>query len=197
MDSAHRRTPDVAVVGDNTVRTPVAPATARSSLRLARLAAVVSIACSGLAQAGACHWTPVSVNPADKGIYSGQAAAVELRLTDDRPDARVEVFADSDLALRRLPDGPSCTLAGGVWSRKGFHVSADGRTLAALESSGSNDSLVFVDTARCARVGSVDVSNSHWTLHGRDLRLEPTGATARSKSRVRLNASCRPPAGQR
>lgn len=148
----------------------------------ALLLAVALPACSGAPPApGTCRFTPVVLQPEAPRRFAGQAAGVELRLTSERDGAEVESFPDSPLHIRSAVR--SCETEGGVWQRRGFFVAADGRTLAALESSGSNDTLVFIDTPSCRRVGRIDVSGSHWRfVDGAVLAARPH----------RLDAACRP-----
>ena len=145
---------------------------------------------------GGCNWAAVVVEPIGNGIFAGTSSAVQVRLRDERPDGRIEVFADSDLELRQLPSGAACSLSGGIWARRSLFVSGDGRTVVVLESSGSNDSLAFVDVSTCTRVGAVDVSNSHWQLRGRHVQVELV-AGPRQPMQVGLDADCRPQPSRR
>lgn len=98
--------------------------------------------------------------------------------------------------MRHRQPASQCVVAdGGVWSRDGVWLVADGRTLLTTESSGSSLDLVFRDTRNCARIASLDIAGLAWRIDGRTLRLRATGAKA--DRRVPLTAACRPAAAAR
>jgi len=167
-------------------------------LSAALLAPLLALAGAAAASGGpqatvsACRYGPIAITSTAPRRFVGRAGALEVRLTSERDGTDIESFPDSALAIRRA-DGRGCEAEGGVWQRSGVYVADDGRTVAAIESSGSNDLLVFFDSASCRRVGEIDVSNTRWQFRGAEIVATPAGA-ARPTRVVRLDASCRPPA---
>ena len=120
----------------------------------------------------------LNIEPAEAGVYAARTRLFEVRLRDRREDAQVEVFAGSAIEIRRLSDGQACSVEGDVWARCFVFVSANKRTLMVLESSGSNDSLLFVDTRNCMRRAEIDVSSARWEVRAADLIVTPVAPTA-------------------
>lgn len=155
----------------------------------AALAGMVLTACAQPPAAPGCGWQVVPMAPVAPREFAGRVGTTEIRLHSERDSPDVESFPDSALKIGS-PSG-HCAAEGGVWQRRGIHVSADGRTVAAIESSGSNDMLAFFDTASCRRAGEIDVSNARWRFVDRGVEITPVGGAARTRA---LGADCRPPA---
>lgn len=152
----------------------------------------VSALASGAPGGGAgCRYEPLAIERVAPRQFAGRTSALEVRLSAERDGADVESFPDSALAIRRAGGG-ACDAEGGVWQRHGVFVAADGRTVAALESSGSNDLLVFFDSASCRRAGEIDVSNARWAFRGAEVVVTPAAQPAGAPRIHRLDAACRP-----
>lgn len=159
---------------------------ARSILAFCALVAVTG--CS--ANARPCVLERVTVVPDQSGRYVGRRGQIELRLRDERPDAAVKLFPETDIEVRRI-GGSTCVAAGGVWARRALFAASDGRTFVALESSGSSDALVFFDSRTCHRVGVIDVSNASWFIAASEITVRPAAARSFVKSSP-LDTACRP-----
>jgi hypothetical protein len=160
----------------------------------ATLLAAVLPACGGAPAAPeACRYEALTIALVAPREFAGRAGALEVRLESGRDGPDVQSFPDSALAIRR--GDARCEVEGGVWQRAGMFVSADRRTLAALESSGSNDTVVFVDTASCRRVGTVDVSGTRWQFVPGRIEATPAGSGGRPRAHP-LDAACRPAASR-
>lgn len=157
---------------------------------VAVLAGMVLTACAQPPAAVDCGWQTVPIAPVGPREFAGRVGTTEIRLQSEREGTQVESFPDSALHIGR-PAGV-CAADGGVWQRRGVFVSADDRTVAAIESSGSNDSLVFFDTANCRRVGEIDVSNARWRFVDRGVEITPAAGTTGSTRTHTLDADCRP-----
>jgi hypothetical protein len=148
------------------------------------------VACAQAPAAAACGYQPVPLAPLSPQEFAGSVAGVQVSLHSERADPAVESFPDSDLQIRRA--GARCAVDGGVWQRRGVFVAGDGQTVAAIESSGSNDMLVFISSADCRRRGQIDVSNSRWRFVDRAVEVTPAAGADRTPRRHGLDTSCRP-----
>lgn len=141
----------------------------------------------------ACFLQPVPIQPAASeptDTYVGRTAALELRFHNDKTSGPVDVFPEPPLTVKQLGNQTECAIQdGGIWVRRHVWASADGRTLVTHEYSGSNDELVFYDTRSCARTAAIDVTGTQWTVDGRTVAITQAG---KRKSRVALDAACRP-----
>ncbi len=142
-----------------------------------------------LPSSGGCGYQPVSL-AADRAVFSGQVGEVTIRLHSERTGPAVESFPDSPLHISST--GARCEAEGGVWHRRGVWVANDGRTVAAIESSGSGAVLVFFSVEDCQRVGQIDVSGSRWRFVERNVETTPALGADRTPRRHGLNAACRP-----
>lgn len=153
-------------------------------------AAVMLAACGHRPASGGCEYQTVHIAAVAPREFVGRVGTVEIRLSSARDGAQVESFPDSKLVIGR--PGSSCEAEGGVWQRRGIFVAGDGRTVAAIESSGSNDVLVFLDTESCQRAGAIDVSNAHWHFDDHGVVIAPVGAATATPHVHGLEAACRP-----
>jgi len=133
--------------------------------------------------------TPMVAENGD--TYHGMAGDVEVLFHNDVKDRPVTLFPEPPMTVRQIRSAGQCVVDdGGVRGRDGVWLSADGRTLATSESSGSSQDLVFRDTRTCAKVATIDVAGMQWRVAGRALLLRADGAKA--DRRVPLDAACRP-----
>jgi hypothetical protein len=146
-------------------------------------------ACAQSPISGRCGYQPVSL-AADGAVFSGRVGDVQIRLHSERPGPSVESFPDSPLHISST--GARCEAEGGVWQRRGVWVAGDGRTVAAIESSGSGAVLVFFSVEDCQRVGQIDVSGSRWRIVGRHVETTPALGAERTPRRRQLGTDCRP-----
>jgi hypothetical protein len=157
-------------------------------------AALAGALAAGQTLACACTLQKIEITPAvaeNGDTYHGMAGDVEVLFHNDVKDRPVTLFPEPPMTVRHLRSAGQCVVDdGGVWGRDGVWLSADGRTLATTESSGSSQDLVFRDTGTCAKVATLDVAGMQWRVAGRALLLRADGAKA--ERRVPLDAACRP-----
>ncbi|MFN7724398.1 MAG: hypothetical protein ACK5QH_04950 [Rubrivivax sp.] len=156
----------------------------------AALVLPVFLACAQSPSSGSCDYQPVSL-AADGAVFSGRVGEVQIRLHTERTDQLVDSFPDSSLHISSAR-GARCQAEGGVWHRRGVWVASDGRTVAAIESSGSGAVLVFFSVEDCQRVGQIDVSGSRWRIVGRHVETTPALGAERTPRRRQLGTDCRP-----
>jgi len=157
-------------------------------------AALAGALAAGQTLACACTLQKIEITPAvaeNGDTYHGMAGDVEVLFHNDVKDRPVTLFPEPPMTVRHLRSAGQCVVGdGGVWGRDGVWLSADGRTLATTESSGSSQDLVFRDTGTCAKVATLDVAGMQWRVAGRALLLRADGAKA--ERRMPLDAACRP-----
>jgi len=97
------------------------------------------------------------------GSYVARERAVQVALTAERPVGAEPLF-NEPLVVRRFGSDQECYLGEGIWDKAGIYLSEDGKTLAAVESSGSSSGLSFFDTTSCKKVDSIDVSGLDYKI---------------------------------
>ncbi|HKT28854.1 hypothetical protein [Dyella sp.] len=140
----------------------------------------------------ACELAQITVKPdtAENGeLYSGQLQDVRVTFHNYRTKGAVTVFPEPPLVITSLKSGNHCEADGGVWARNGVYISTDGKVLVTTEFSGSYDGLVFRDVRTCKKIDELDVSGTHWSIHGSQITWQPISGTPQT---VRLDEACRP-----
>lgn len=139
----------------------------------------------------ACAMAPLPVDPVDasrRDVYAGKGKAVEVSFRNLSERAEVDVFPEPPMTLRRLRSGRVCEVDGGAWARRSLHLSTDERVLLVQEYSGSNDRLVFYDTATCKRRAEIDVSGAQWSVGADRIVVQ----RERGRTTYTLDARCIP-----
>lgn len=159
-------------------------------LESAALSTLAGVLCSG-SVAAACALAPLAVDPLDgtrRDIYAGRGKAVEVSFRNLSERADVDAFPEPPMTLRSLRSGAACEVDGGVWARRSVHLSADEKTLLVQEYSGSNDRLLFYDTATCKQRAGIDISGAQWSIDGGRIVVQ----RARARATYALDARCMP-----
>lgn len=121
-----------------------------------------------------CTLTHIPINPIEptrNNIFVGKAATLELQFHNESTKQVVDVFPEPPLTIRHSASGTSCDINGGTWVRQSVYLSTDEKILVVQEFSGSNDQLVFYETATCKKRSEVDISGARWMIASNQISI--------------------------
>ena len=119
---------------------------------------------------------------------------MELRFHSEANDAEVDAFPEPPLQVLQLATNTRCEINSGIWVRKDVYLSRDEQVLLTHEYSGSNDFLMFYNTASCTKLHELDISASRWKITGDTIRVQNMEEPKKSQAakQYMLDASCKP-----
>ena len=147
--------------------------------------------------AAGCQLHKLAVNPLTPGQYEtfhAKSKSVELRFHSEANDPAVDAFPEPPLQVLQLAKNTRCEINGGIWVRKDVYLSQGEQVLVTHEYSGSNDFLMFYNTASCTKLHELDVSPSRLKITGDTIRVQNMEQTRRAQAakQYTLDASCKP-----
>ena len=91
------------------------------------------------------------------GSYVGREKSTQVALVAEHPVGAMPLF-NQPLVVKLDGSDKDCRLGEGIWDQDRIYLSADARTLAAVESSGSSSDFSLFDLNSCRKIGRIDVS---------------------------------------
>jgi hypothetical protein len=164
------------------------------------LSLAMFLSCAAPASAGPCKLNKLSIDPispSNRDHLVGSGKFVDLDFINERVAEPVEVFPEPPLTVRQKATGKKCEIDGGIWVRNAVYLNDNEAVLATQEYSGSNDRLVFYDTATCKKKAELDVSGAVWELKASEVLVgrhctDKNLSSCRAIQRYRLDAQCNP-----